>query len=305
MHEVKADSSGLPVKHQLTGVSPPRLHSFPVQQLYCQSLALPFFYSNQKIPTSSLKFLLVRPYYHGTEGRWAWHWHSPSFEDVHRPRGTGSHGGRSCKRACFQCVHSGMMQTQAETIGGSTSSPETNQAWQSLGLILAASLCVCVAELWGVYVFNIQAGHFNRSQSPQQPRSVTNTTTCTLFYQSAVCIDQSNHFVSSSSPLSQGGSVASKSEPRLSQLTRVRFAAHVSPIKDTCVRITASIYIIPAYYRNPGGWWSSELITPPTHTQIPFDPFISPMTPPPQSSNQTRPSSCLPSKYCCCDITHL
>lgn len=71
----------------------------------------------------------MRLYLHGREGQWAWHWHSPSFDDT---ESTGSYRGRSCAQDCFEIGHSGMMQAQRETIGGSTSSPGTNQAWQSL-----------------------------------------------------------------------------------------------------------------------------------------------------------------------------
>ncbi len=129
---------------------------YSIQQLYCQYFAVTFLYSNQKSPTSSLKFLLVRPYEHRREGQWAWHWHSPSFEDVHKHRGTGSYRGRSCAQACFESGHSGMRQVQRETIGGSTSIPETDQAWQSLcesvsfyPLHLSTSFCLCCwAEQW-------------------------------------------------------------------------------------------------------------------------------------------------------------
>lgn len=152
MHEVIWSNHNLMLSlSNSRSLAPLLLSSSPCDPaVYCQCFAVRFFYSNQKSSTHSLKFLLVRPNQRGREGQWAWHWHSPSFEDVHRHRGTGSYRGRSCAQACFQSGHSGMMQAQRETIGGSTSSPETNQAWQSFcesgsfhPLHLSAAFCLC------------------------------------------------------------------------------------------------------------------------------------------------------------------
>ncbi|CAB1447123.1 unnamed protein product [Pleuronectes platessa] len=70
-----------------------------------------------------------------------------SFEAAHRPGGAGSCRGRSCAQAGAERSHSGMMQMERETIGGSTARPDHHSATR--GLFIAST-----SPLWSLSPVN-------------------------------------------------------------------------------------------------------------------------------------------------------